>query len=401
MFCKMMILAISAWSLITTAVGAPGSEVAEGLTSYRVFTAGKDGYPHYRIPTIVTSRKGTLLAFAEGRYHPTDHGRNDIVLKRSTDNGKTWSPLITIHKDKELVMVNPSPVVLPNNRILLLYETFPFGYHARKGREHGISFQMMDEGYESPRTQKCIMRYSDDDGKTWSAPRFVQEITREPTHSINSGSPANGIVLQRGKHQGRILFPLFHAWMLDQKSGKRTFKNSVLYSDDQGRSWKRSAYVPESIACNENLIVELDNGDVMMNGRSGRSGREIAISKDGGRTWGPYVSDKVLTGRPCNSGLFRFSYGGNGQKSRLLFSNNFSNSKRANGTLRISYDNGQSWAHSKTIVPGLFGYSQITAQKDGNIGVIYEPFQSPSEPWHIDYVPVSLEWLTNGADTLK
>lgn len=361
--------------------------VADGLKTVEVFTAGEGDYPHFRIPTIVCTRKGTLLAFAEARFIKDDHGRNDIVMKRSTDNGQTWSKLIVLHADKELVMVNPSPVVLRNGKIILMYETFPHGYHARLGRHH----KMMDDGYGKERTQRLLMLSSTDDGQSWSKAKDLTKVARAETKIIQAGSPANGIQLRKGKYKGRIVMPLF----LTQKinSRKRTWQNAVLYSDDNGKNWQRGEYVPygEAGACNETTIAELSNGDIMMNSRPASAKmRAVSTSKDGGVTWSPYKWDKTLAGRTCNIGFLRQSY----KKNRLVFCNNFNNSNiRKNGTIRISYDDGQTWPVQKQLVPGLFGYCQLTRLKNGDIGIIYEPFHSPREEWSLHYMTLPLKWI--------
>lgn len=168
----------------------PYTASAQGLADpVPVFQAGESEIPYFRIPTIERSKKGTLLAFAEARYLDDDHGRNDIVLKRSEDGGKTWGELQMIHSDKELVMVNPSPVTLSSGRILLMYETFPHGFHARKGKHKHVSYEMMNDGF-GKNTQELLMRASDDDGKTWSKPVELQKITRKDkkNHTIRQSS---------------------------------------------------------------------------------------------------------------------------------------------------------------------------------------------------------------------
>ncbi len=387
---RFMILVLNLVLALSVFVGEP--ELAPGLTSTEVFTPKKDGYPHFRIPAIVTSQKGTVLVFAEGRQIQDDHARNDIVLKRSEDDGQTWGRVITIHKDPDLVMVNPSPVVLNSGRIILFYETFPHGLHARSGRH----FKMMDDGYAKGRTQRLLMRTSDDDGKTWSKTRDLTRISREKRKIISSGSPANGIQLQRGKYKGRIVMPLFLTRKIDDKN--RTWLNATLYSDDKGKTWKRSQYVPikDTEPCNEVTVAELDNGDVMLNARPTKAKmRCVAISKNGGKSWHAYEYDPVLAGRTCNSGILRYSYE---NPSRLIFCNNFNNSsRRVNGTLRVSYDNGKTWKISKQIVPGDFGYSQLCKLSDGSVGVIFEPFHAPKQNWTLNFIRIPLSWIEEDA----
>lgn len=121
----------------------------------------------------------------------------------------------------------------------------------------------MDDGFSSHKTQEFILRYSDD-GKNWSKPRYLKKILRAKMERINSGSPANGIVLRRGKHRGRIITPMFNDKVIEQKSGKRDFLNSALYSDNSDERWRRSKHVPiAKNECNECLITELDNGNIL------------------------------------------------------------------------------------------------------------------------------------------
>lgn len=135
-----------------------------------------------------------------------------------------------------------------------------------------------------------------------------------------------------------------------------------------------------------------------MNARHKGKNRYVAMSKDGGETWGSFKPDPTLAGRPCHSGLLRYSYQTSTTKSRLIFSNNFDLQHRANGTVRISYDNGETWGVTKTVVPGYFGYSQLTRLQNGNIGMIYEPFESPAQTWDIHFVSMPLDWLSDGTD---
>lgn len=346
-----------------------------------VFKEGEAGYPFFRIPTIVSSKENTLLAFAEGRFIRDDHGRNDIVLKRSEDGGQTWVELQVIHADKDLVMVNPSPVTLNSGRILIFYETFPHGYHARVGRHH----KMMNDGF-GEHTQKLLVRASDDDGKTWSKAIELQRTSRKGKNIISSGSPANAIQLQKGKHKGRILVPLFLTEKITDK--KRTWQNAVLYSDNDARTWKLSSSIPiqDTEPGNECLIAETDEGHVLMNSRSQRSQhRLVSISKNGGSSWSPFKYSQELKNRPCNCGLLKFSYGKN---KRMFFSYNNSLKKRANGFIAMSRDDGKTWPVKKQIIPGLFGYSQLVKVDQKTLGMIYEPFESVKEEWSLYFVKI-------------
>ena len=123
--------------------------------------------------------------------------------------------------------------------------------------------------------------------------------------------------------------------------------------------------------------------------------RCVAISRNGGKNWRAYEYDPVLAGRTCNSGILRYSYE---NPSRLIFCNNFNNSsRRVNGTIRISYDNGKTWKISKQIVPGDFGYSQLCKLSDGSVGVVFEPFHAPKQNWTLNFIRIPLEWIEGDA----
>lgn len=365
-------------------------EVSEGLDApVLVFKEGEKDYPFFRIPTIARSKQGTLLAFAEGRFIRDDHGRNDIVLKRSQNGGQTWGELQVIHADQDLVMVNPSPVCLESGRILIFYETFPHGFHTRAGKHH----KMMDDGY-GPNSQKYLVRASDDDGKSWSKPVELHRSSRTADGLISSGSPANAIQLTTGPHKGRILVPLFLTQRIDATN--RIWQNAVIYSDDEARTWTRSESVPikDTEVGNECLIAETDEGQLLMNSRSQKSKhRLISRSPDGGQSWAPFTYSEELKNRPCNCGLLKFSYSDENTDGRMFFSFNNSLTKRANGFVAMSRDDGKSWPVKKQVVPGLFGYSQLVHCDDDTLGMIFEPFQSVKEEWSLYFVRIPLSWI--------
>ena len=219
-------------------------------------------------------------------------------------------------------MVNPSPVVLDSGKIILFYEIFPHKYHARAEAHKGI--KMMDSGYNQGTTQHLLMRSSVDNGATWSAPVDLTRIARkEDENSVSAGSPANGIQIQNGEFNGRIIMPLLLSWRLSKT--KRTFKSAVLYSDDDGINWKRSEFVPlgdDGIACDENLVSEISNGKIIMNARASDQFRRISISEDGGVSWSPFTKDEKLEGSPCNCGLISFK--SNENNNLQLFTRNYS-----------------------------------------------------------------------------
>lgn len=342
-------------------------------SSSTIFTEEEEGYNNFRIPVTVKTDK-SLIVICEGRYRKHDHGRNDIVLKRSYDDGLTWEGLEIIHTDKSLVMVNPSVTVSDSGRIVLMYETFPHGYHARKEGK----IKMLDTGFKEGTTQQKIYLYSDDDGKTWSDPEYLEKTIRFGDFTT-AGSPNNGFVIQKGKYKGRIIMPSLYNKRIN--SAMRNFYTGAVYSDDNGETWIRSEFVPFELAyqTDEVNISEMDNGDLYMNGRPGVPYRSVSRSTDGGHTWSEFKLDKNLFGSPCNSGLLKFSFTDDTNKGMTLFCQNVSKggySGRSNGHLYISYNDGETWEYSIPLIRTYFGYSQIVKLSDTKAGIVYEAFDN-------------------------
>lgn len=363
--------------LTTTTSGAP-----ESVT---VFEQGKDGWPDYRIPSIVVTKRGTLLAFAEARQTLRDNAQNDIVLKRSTDGGRTWLPIQLVAEDGENNLNNPNAVVVrETGRVLLMYQRFPKGFHEAE----------VVPGYDDPRICRSFMVHSDDDGLTWSAPVELTRSVKRPIDvtSVASG-PGVGIQLTRGAHKGRLVMPFnegpFEKW-----------KVYAAYSDDQGKTWRYGDIAPEESpgAGNEVQMVELSDGSVLLNSRSykGNRHRKTAISRDGGQTWSGLVDDPTLVEPECQGSILRYTWADEDGKSRLLFLNPASTKGRSNGALRLSYDEGKTWPVEKTIHPTGFAYSCLAVMADKSIGCLFEADGYKK----IKFARVSLDWLTDGKDRL-
>ena len=174
-----------------------GAEAPLPLTD--VFVNGQDGYPAYRIPALIATQRGTLLAFAEGRANLRDHAENDIVLKRSTDRGNTWGTLQVIHQDGANSLGNPTAVIVrETGRVLLMYQRYAKGFDEHKA----------EPGLDGPRICRTFTQYSDDDGATWSNPVEVTRQVKRPTEVTSTATgPGIGVQLARGKYSGRILMP--------------------------------------------------------------------------------------------------------------------------------------------------------------------------------------------------
>ncbi len=317
----------------------------------------------YRIPAMVTTAKGTVLAFAEKRVGLHDHAQNDIVLRRSLDNGKSWEAEQMIAEDGKNSLNDPCVVVLESGRILLMYQRFPYGYHARNSGW----IKRADTGYETPRTTKSFLVHSDDDGGTWSEPREITRMIREE-NIISVGSPGRAIQLKSADHKGRIVFPLYET-VPPEGDGPRTWRNRIAYSDDGGETLQLGDRIPHEGLMgfgNEAQVVELPDGTLLFNSRNqGGQYRKISRSSDGGISWENMKLDPGLPGVNCMGSIIS-------HEGELVYAGPANKRQRTNGTVRISEDNGETWAHSRELVPEGYAYSCLTSLANGNIGLLYE-----------------------------
>ncbi len=381
----------------------------EQLEFQSVFTfdeeAGEEGFG-YRIPALAVSNKGTVLAFAERRVGLHDHAQNDIVLKRSLDNGKSWEEEHVVAEDGKNSLNDPCVVVLESGRILLIYQRFPYGYHARN--EGWI--KMANLGYDGPRNTKSLLIYSDDDGLTWSAPRDITRQVRRQD-AISVGSPGTGIQLVIGETKGRIILPLYET--IPVGDGTRVWRNSVAYSDNNGDSWQLSEIIPHEELegyANEAQVVELTDTSVMLSARNqGGKFRKYTISKDGGETWMNMKIDYNLPGTNCMGTIIRYSWPceirfqrndevniSRGRpeegESMILFANPSNKDQRTNGMVRISYNEGRTWTHSREVYSGSYAYSYLTKLPDGKVGLLFETNGYKD----IYFTSFSINWVQEG-----
>lgn len=322
---------------------------------------GKDAKKYgYRIPSLLTTSKGSVLAFCERRLGLHDHAQNDIVVKRSEDGGKTWGDEIVVFEDGMNSINDPLTVQLEDGRIMMMFARFPYGRHARTAGWIKIA----DTGYDDPKAN--VLTYttvSEDDGKSWSKPRDVSRMVK-PGHWINANSPGAMIQLSKGKHKGRIITGLWGAVNEPGQKG-RAWEVEVAFSDDGGNSWNRTPPLkdPEKGFPNECQLAEAANGDVVMISRNqgGVALRKKSISKDGGRTWSVITTDETLPSVACMGSIVKGPKRGNGWDLWASFP---SPKGRKNGQIAVSKDFGKSFEIRK-IVTGDFGYSTTQVSPDG------------------------------------
>ncbi|HAH44488.1 sialidase family protein [Gimesia sp.] len=324
-----------------------------------VFERGEVGYHSFRIPALLSTPRGTLLAFAEGRKHNLkDSGDIDLVLKRSEDQGKTWSDLAVIWNDAENTCGNPCPVVDQTTGRIWLPLTW------NHGKDHAN--QIRDQSGHD--TRRVFMSYSDDDGLTWKRPYEVTESTKKPEWTWYATGPGNGIQLTRGKYKGRLVIPCDHNVTLQGSVIRRAH---AIFSDDHGKSWKVSEPIGEKT--NECAVVELADGRLLMNMRSyhGKNRRAIAFSEDGGATWSDVTLDQALIEPVCQASLIRARFPAAEKPGQILFSNPASQ-KREKMVVRLSEDDGRTWKTSRLVTAGSAAYSSLVEIGSGEIGLLYE-----------------------------
>ena len=347
-------------------------------TQTDVFVAGQVGVNTYRIPAMVVARSGALLVFCEARKHRiNDASPTDMVLKRSPDGGATWLPMQTLvrgHGDEAIM--NPVAVVDPTSGTVLLL-CCNTDRNARG--EH----------------RQLLLLSSRDDGETWSEAEDIGARIAGHDDTFVSG-PGCGIQMR----SGRLIMPGYAG---EGDGGSEIgFRSRVLYSHDHGQSWRLGR--PVSTDTNESQAVELADGRLMLNMRqgTGQCCRAVALSEDGGESWGDVYWDRSLNECPCQASIVRYSDAETDGRSRIIFANpdNVGEKfgvERTKMTVRISYDEAQTWPVKKLVHAGPSSYSGLVGLPDGDVGLVFEGGETHRREW-IRFVRLPLGWLTDGQD---
>ena len=342
-------------------IGMITSHAAAEVTKSVVFRSRQDGYPTYRIPTIVRAKNGDLLAFAEGRKSgPGDHGDIDIVLKRSSDDGRTWGPMQLVQDEWDAPAANvwignPTPVV-----------------------------DMMDPDHPgriwlafTRSNARVFVTSSDDHGATWSARRDISATALHPTWGWCATGPVHGIQLERGEHSGRLIIPADH-----RERDNESWGAHILYSDDHGTTWQIGAVdtrqAPGPLHPNENMAVELVDGRLYVNARdqhgSDPATRAIAYSSDGGLTYdAPFAPEPNITTPVVQNSAVRFAATDRGdERNILVYSGPGHATQRRDLTILVSFDEGATWRRKAMLHRGPTAYSDLIKLNGQQIGVLYE-----------------------------
>lgn len=350
-----------------------GWSVARDPEQVPVFVCGEGGYHTYRIPSAIATPKGTVLAFCEARKQGRgDAGHIDLVLRRSTDHGKTWGPLQVVWQDGKNTCGNPCPVIDAKTGIIWLLMTFNLGEDTEGKIVAGTSKQ----------SRTVWITHSKDDGATWAKPTEITRDTKKPEWTWYATGPGIGIQLR----SGRLLIPC------DSKSdGGKVRESHVILSDDHGKTWRIGGVVGPQ--CNECQAIERADGTVVLNMRTYRANnrRLVATSTDGGETFTAPQEDDTLIEPVCQASILKIP----GQGDQVVFSNPAS-TKREKMTVRFSRDGARTWPVAKVLHAGPAAYSCLVSLGSGELGCLYERGEKNAYE-QITFARFTRDWLESGS----
>ena len=359
----------------------------------------------YRIPALSYLGNGVVVAAWDGRPNNAadSPNPNSIVMRRSTDGGATW--------DAQRTILAGNLDTANNGAGKFGYSDPSFVYDAETGKLFLFSVYSKNAGYASStfgnddanrNIISAQVSESSDGGLSWGAPRLITSIVKPGSSTTNPqpgdvrsmfASSGEGIQLRYGPHAGRLIQQF--AGDVRQADGTNAIQAYSVYSDDHGATWIKGANVGTRM--DENKTVELSDGRVMLNSRSNNAAdnaRKVAISTDGGASYGPVTLDTALTDPANNAAIARLfpdAPAGSADAKKLIFTNANNPDSRQNVSARVSCDDGATWGVPRTIRSGFSAYSTVTRLESGQIGVLYESSYSNG----IMFAKFSDSWLNS------
>jgi sialidase-1 len=348
--------------------------------SYQQIFSGGDGtYHSYRIPSFVKTTTGTLLALCEGRKNNTnDYGNIDIVFKRSTDNGATWSARGIVYDPGNYTVSDPTMVVDQTNNKIWVFMLRSDSTHYTRTDGTYLAFTAGD--------RTVWASYSTNDGVSWSSPVNLTSSTQPSTIAQDYIGPGTGIQIKHGANLNRLILPAY---------GRN------IYSDNNGTSWTNTTYSSGTTKSTECTIMEKLNGDLYRNDRATTSetyNRQVSTGSISGgfTTW---ASDLNLPDPKCEGSVLRYN---DPQPNRIMLMNSNSQSQRRHPYIHITYDEGGSWQNGREIPQNgtgiLGGYTSLAKTADLTVGALIEYNESNTAGnMSIQFHKFNLSWILNGA----
>ena len=344
-----------------------GYTTTDGVTTI----TGDDGIASYRIPALVTSNAGTLIAAYDMRHNnSTDlQGDIDVGVSRSTDGGATWGPMIVAMDMGEYGGLGQELNGIGDPCLLIDENTGDLFCFAVWAHDHANSrcIYWAGTGFEIADTPQLMMVRSTDDGLTWSEPVNLTRQVKQYNWKMTFQGPGRGITM----HDGTLVVPIQHQ---EGSNSAQALCSGIMYSTDHGRTWHAHNYARATTS--ESTVAEIEPGVLMLSMRdeTNAKSRAVYVTRDLGRTWTPHASDGKMIEPTCEASLLHVDAADNALgKDILLFSNPHSTSGRNHMTIQLSYDGGETWPHAILLDTGGWqGYSCLTMIDKDTVGIVHE-----------------------------
>lgn len=356
-----------------TSIETDGKQIpivqSRDIEPYRVATPlrdfGDDGVHSYRIPGLVTSTKGTLLAVYDIRRNTSRdlQGDIDVGLSRSTDGGNSWEPMKVIMDMGEYGGLPQDQNGIGDPAILVDHETGHIWVAALwlHGKPGEMAWNSSKPGMSPSETGQFVLVKSEDDGQSWSEPIIITDQIKNPEWNLFFNGPGRGITMK----DGTLVFPA------QFKDKDQMPHSTIIYSKDKGKTWEVGSGAKSNTT--EAQVVELQDGSLMLNMRDNRGGsRSISITSDLGKTWTEHATSRSALPEPvCMASIIDNPY----QAGMLLFSNPATENGRNHITIKASLNDGESWPEELKVLldEGTgWGYSCLTMINEREVGILYE-----------------------------